>query len=288
VTTQQHQAAAPLAAAVNVARRLGLRVEEPVVLSEHHNLIVWLRPSPVVARVATRTAQVRGPIRLAESLDLARWLVDAGLPVSPPADGIDPGPHVTDDGWRMTLWRHLDVIEANPDPGEVGRSLRSLHLAMAEYPRHLVSADPLTEARLICDLAADRRPGEVALLRQAADTLDLPHLDPQPIHGDAHLGNVLVTSAGQRWIDWEESWHGPVAWDLACLEHRRRVFGELGDEIAVALLAYGPYDVDGVDAYAPLVAIWAGAWGVMKSLDDERLGERTGRRLAWIRAWASR
>src|SRR5438552_531733 len=40
---------------------------------------------------------------------------------------------------------------------------------------------------------------------------------PTAIHGDPHLGNVLMTSNGPRWTDWESACVGPVEWDLACL-----------------------------------------------------------------------
>ena len=40
----------------------------------------------------------------------------------------------------------------------------------------------------------------------------------QPLHGDAHLNNVL----GGRWNDWEDTSLGPVGWDAACLMAGRR------------------------------------------------------------------
>lgn len=43
-----------------VARTLGLRATDPVVLRDVSNLLVHLRPTPVVARVATSTATTRG------------------------------------------------------------------------------------------------------------------------------------------------------------------------------------------------------------------------------------
>jgi len=38
----------------------------------------------------------------------------------------------------------------------------------------------------------------------------------QPLHGDAHAGNVLVTPSGPMWNDFEDAWCGPVEWDYAC------------------------------------------------------------------------
>jgi hypothetical protein len=69
---------------VAVGRRLGLAVDDPIVLKDSLNLLVWLRPAPVVARVQVRTGLVRRPEALADSLALARHLAEAGLPVSPP------------------------------------------------------------------------------------------------------------------------------------------------------------------------------------------------------------
>jgi hypothetical protein len=48
-----------LAAAIAVARREGLRFDDPVVLRDRGNLLVQLRPAPVVARVATVTGTRR-------------------------------------------------------------------------------------------------------------------------------------------------------------------------------------------------------------------------------------
>jgi len=48
-----------VAAAVAVARAHGLAVGEPAVLSDGVNLVVHLRPAPVVARVATLTPLLR-------------------------------------------------------------------------------------------------------------------------------------------------------------------------------------------------------------------------------------
>lgn len=49
--------------------------------------------------------------------------------------------------------------------------------------------------------------------------------DRQAVHGDAHPGNLLATGTGLRWIDFEDAWSGPCAWDLACLAETRRIDG---------------------------------------------------------------
>ncbi len=42
-------------------------------------------------------------------------------------------------------------------------------------------------------------------------------LDLVPLHGDAHLGNVFITSDGARWNDFENACRGPREWDTGCL-----------------------------------------------------------------------
>jgi len=43
----------PVEAAVSVAHRFGVAVVDPVTLSDSNNVVVWLRPAPVVAKVGT-------------------------------------------------------------------------------------------------------------------------------------------------------------------------------------------------------------------------------------------
>jgi hypothetical protein len=271
-----------VADAVAIARRLGLAVDEPVVLKDSLNLLVWLRPSPVVARIHARTALVRAPQAAADSLALARFLADAGLPVSPPADDVDPGPHVGATGRPMTLWRLLDVDETPADPAEAGRTLRALHEAMASHEGLLRHVGPLEEIRRLAELLTPWRPAEAARILAVREALVVPDLPVQPLHGDAHLGNVVVADGRVRWLDWEESWRGPLAWDLACLVHRHVTFGGGGDEIVLAVDGYGTYDADAVDAWMPAYALWAAAWGFVGDVDGlDWWIEGAQRRLDW-------
>ena len=124
---------AAIADAVAVGRRLGMQIDDPVVLSDNLNLIVHLRPSPVVARVAVRTGRVRSAEALGDSMALAAFLAGAGLPVAPPIDHLDPGPHIGPaTGRAMTLWRFLVVASDDRiDPSLAGATLLAIHTAAA-------------------------------------------------------------------------------------------------------------------------------------------------------------
>jgi hypothetical protein len=272
-----------VADAVAIGRGLGLRIDEPVVLKDSLNLLVWLRPAPVVARIHARTALVRAPEAAADSVALARFLAGAGSPVSPPTDAVDPGPHAGSTGRPMTFWRYLAVDPRPADPAEAGRTLRRLHEAMASYDGPLRHAGPIEEIRRLARLLAAHRPDDAARILALRDALDLPSLPVQPLHGDAHLGNVVVAAGQLRWLDWEESWRGPLAWDLACLVHRQVTFGERSDEIGRAVAGYGPHDAEAVDAWMPAYALWAASWGLLGDLEGlDWWIEGARRRLAWV------
>ena len=271
--------------AITMARGLGLVVDDPLVLKESLNLLVWLRPSPVVARMHVRTGLVRSADPAADSLALATFLATAGLPVSPPVDDVDPGPHVGATGRAMTLWRHLSLIEERADPAEAGRTLRLLHEAMAAYDGPLRHVGPVAEIGRLADLLATHgETADAATIRELLGRLEVPDMPVQALHGDAHLGNVRLTAGGIRWIDWEESWRGPVAWDLASLEHRRATFDELHGETRRAFEGYGPHDAEAVEAWLPVVSLWAAAWGLVGEIDRLGWADSARRRLAWTTA----
>ena len=99
----------PLAAALAVARSLGLPTGTPRVLSDRYTLVVHLAPAPVVARVPTGRAVVRGAVGpwLARELAVARWLAAAGAPVVPPTDAVAPARTVPGG-----IWCHCGVTSS--------------------------------------------------------------------------------------------------------------------------------------------------------------------------------
>jgi aminoglycoside phosphotransferase (APT) family kinase protein len=75
------------------------------------------------------------------------------------------------------------------------------------------------------------------------------------LHGDAHPGNLLLTRAGFRWTDLEDSSRGPRGWDLACLRTTRRLDGR------AALDALpDPVTEDELAPFRWLRLLHAGAW----------------------------
>ncbi len=227
-------------AAAEVAEEAGLRFGRPLIVHDRSNLIVHLSPTPVVARVATTTGLVRrGDAWLAREVAVAGHLARSGAPVVAPSRELPAGPHLRD-GLALSFWEYADELAAPVDAKRAGAGLRVCHEALMTLPGDLLPPMAvLGEARAIVErLARDGTLGEsdAAALRSAgADlTVRLDEAEPamQPVHGDAHLGNVINTAAGPLWNDWEDTFAGPREWDLACLEASARIFG--GDRAAVA------------------------------------------------------
>ncbi len=213
----------PLSAAVAVARAHGLRVEAPVVLRDRLNVLIHLRPAPVVARVAGTIAKVRPGTEFARhEVDVAGHLAAAGAPVVGPSAELPPGPH-EHAGHVITFWAHVPDRGA-AEPRAAGAALRECHEALRGYPGDLPLLGRLSEAeallaRLAGELTIDDA-AALALQRRFDDLLPLLHTlrSPiQPLHGDAHLGNVLSGPDGPLWNDWEDTCLGPVGWDAGCL-----------------------------------------------------------------------
>jgi Ser/Thr protein kinase RdoA (MazF antagonist) len=257
-----------------------------VLLSDDSNVLVHLVPAPVVARVATTTALVRPqPVEwLARELAVAGHLAARGAPVVAPSEELPPGPH-SHDGFDLTFWRYVEQETTSPEMSEVATGLADLHDALRDYRGELPYLEPaLAEVGRMLDYAEARAllsAGEIEELRIGHARLE-PMLagaggQSQPLHGDAHVGNVLVTRAGALWSDFEDTCSGPVGWDLACLM-RGSAFGE-----ETALGAYGgrPSRQE-LEPFLEARELQGIAWLTVSS---ERFPERRGWAQERLRAW---
>lgn len=205
-----------VAAAMAVARSLGLTVHDPVVLSDGINVVVHLRPAPVVARVATLTRLLRPDVErhLAREVRVAGALAAAGAAVVAPSDLLPPGPHGAD-GQLLSFWQHVRVLDREPTPAEVGAALGELHAALAgvapppgrvlDTPRDDLAAFVAGGAGLGADPVLVQRVGELA---EQVDRM--PGGPVRALHGDTHPGNLLATPDGWRWVDLEDTCPGPL------------------------------------------------------------------------------
>jgi hypothetical protein len=286
-----------VAAAVAVAAAHGLRVTDPVVLRDRLNVLVHLRPAPVVARVAGTIASVRpGEEWIRRELAIAGGLAAAGAPAVAPSAELPPGPH-HHGGHVLSVWTFVPERDAPADPRAAGAALRACHAAMLGLRVGLPPLGHLTEAEALLaglvareaiDLdAADELQRGIDELLALMGALRSPVL---PLHGDAHLGNVLNGPDGPLWNDWEDAAIGPPGWDAACLLANARVTGE-GEAAAEAALAASGLAIDPaelelwIDARTLQGAVW-GAY--IEQRHPERRAVHGGRWLESARRRATR
>jgi len=268
--TERPGAARALAAARAVALANAVDSQDAVVLSGGSNVLVHLRPAPVVARVMTGTAELHDDVEqwLAREVAVGAFLGERGLAV-PPSDLLPPGPHERDGCW-MTFWKFVehDASPPLPHPAELAGALHDMHSALAGFPGRL---GPLSEVRDWLDrLLAHVRPSPAlaeaerdllhSRLQGLSPTVFESSLPAQAIHGDASLSNLLRTDGGLVWNDLEDVCVGPVHWDVAGLvvEARSRRWDE--PFVADFLRAYGGPDLaeleDFVAAHLLYTTIW--------------------------------
>jgi hypothetical protein len=245
-----------VAAAQAVARAHGVDCDEAVLLPAGSNALVHLKPAPIVARVMTGTALLHDDLEqwLAREVAVGVFLAGTDLVVRP-TDLMPPGPHQQDGLW-MTLWEFVPHGEHALDARELGRSLRELHAALADFPGDL---PPLSGIR---DWLAELRPAP-ALARRLEELTPAvweSSLPAQALHGDVSLGNVLRTGRGLRWNDLEDVCLGPVAWDVAGLIASARGRGK-GEEFLDELLAGYGEPVEGLEAFLEAHALYEAIWG---------------------------
>ena len=217
-----------VAAALALARENGLRVGEPFVLADLFSLMVHLRPAPVVARVATYMPKLRTPIVdwLDREIAVTTYLSEMGAPVVAPSRELPPGPHEHDGFW-ISFWTHVEPDpDRTPTTADCSAMLVDLHAGLQSYSGELpmLCADDIPRGLALLDKTGDDTlvKADADLLRAAAERLrplwETPGGELQPLHGDAHPGNLIATrESGLVWIDFEDVCLGPIEWDLATI-----------------------------------------------------------------------
>jgi hypothetical protein len=240
----------PDEAAITIASRFGLSVAAPVVLSDSNNVVLWLRPAPVVAKVAAGHHR-----RLAVELAVAKHLLSQSAPIVAPADDLPQQVHYLGD-WEVTFWTYQPHGGHEPDPADLGGALCELHEALLSYRGPLPSyrdelsvvAEVLAGTGRIAALPATDRQLLVSALSHFLAELEQLDIEERPLHGSPHSGNLLVLEGAIRFLDFETACVGPLEWDLA----------HVGDEVVRNYPARVNYTLLGV--CRALVSVKTATW----------------------------
>jgi hypothetical protein len=271
------QRAVTAAGAVASACGLKLKLDEADVLQTASNVLVHLRPAPVVARVMTGTVALHDDPRtwLEREISVLEFLAPSGVAVSP-SRLIAPGPHCHDGLW-MTFVEWIPDVKPGPevqpaahvdDPRGLGRVLKDLHDQLRPFTGELGGLHDLRDdiERLIGQLCpADAQEGEtIASLRERLKMLRTSVFDSglptQALHGDVSLRNLLRTPDRRLWNDFEDTFRGPVHWDIASYVGSLRIHGANDRTVRAMLEGYGWNDVQGLAAFLAAQDVYDEIW----------------------------
>jgi hypothetical protein len=287
-----------LAAARAVACAHGVHCDDAVVIAAGSNVLVHLRPTPIVARVMTGTAALHQDIArwLEREVTVGAFVAERGGPVVPPSDLLAPGPYQQDGLW-MTFWKFVahEPPDRAPDAREVGRSLRELHTVLGDFVGDL---EPLSSVRdqierqlaelRSCPWLSER---DIDLLRselaRLTPTVFETSLPAQPIHGDAGLSNLLQTRTELLWNDLEDVCAGPVAWDVAGLVASARARDRSESYVEEMLDGYGWPDLTALAPFLEADGLYAAVWHAFDTQRRRPTRATAPTRVAqWLRQFA--
>ncbi len=280
----------PTRAAMEVAKAHGIVPDRCEVLQNGSTLVLRLTDTLVARVVQDRSGPRQGTEWFARENAVALHLTRHGAPVIPLHPALPPGPH-EHLGYPLNYWEFVTRIEAEPDPGEVGRTLYHCHKILRGFGEPLPRLAILSESLSILTERA-LFPGHTQrLLRDHLETSlealgSLPH---QPLHGDAHMGNLINTTRGLLWTDWEDAFAGPVEWDLASIIWNARILDHdhaTADAVQDAYLAAGGViDLSILDqcliARAAVMTTW---YPILYPSPDAARRAKLQKRIEWLEA----
>jgi Ser/Thr protein kinase RdoA (MazF antagonist) len=185
---------------------------------------------------------------LEREVSVLSFLAPSGMAVAP-TSLIAPGPYQRDGLW-MTFWEWI-AQESREQPCEgperLGRALRDLHDELSAFSGELADFAELQHdierlrraLRPTATLSAQRIDSLNARLFALSDTVFGASWPVQALHGDASLANLLSTSGRLVWNDFEDTFRGPLHWDVAGYVMSLEANGADSAFVARALDAYG-------------------------------------------------
>jgi hypothetical protein len=215
-----------LRAAIVAAGKAGLGPVTPEVVHLGNHTTTRLWPLPVVARIASGTSFDFSPASLPRELGIGRHLADRKAPAVRPIRDAPPGPYLEND-CAITLWELVQgrAVATEADEFMAAASLQRVHAGLADLEADLPPFTTKIESceTLLADLAEAPKlaSSDRAFLERIYGTLrqevnSVPGRW-QPLHGDTHIGNALITDSGAVWMDLEAACVGPVEWDVVNL-----------------------------------------------------------------------
>lgn len=208
-----------------LCRDLGHGVSSPIVLKTAHHTTLLLQPLPIVARVQSAESIEAARLTADTELAVGSFLQRRSAPALGPLEG-NYGPYVVDT-CVVTLWPFVQQarVAEESDIRVAATTLKSIHDALTDYdgelPTYLENLDRCWKLLSTGDFLVHLPRLDRAMLRSQYRRLRQLVLsarsEHRPLHGDVHLGNLLIGQQGPVWIDFENACVGPLEYDVAGL-----------------------------------------------------------------------
>jgi hypothetical protein len=281
----------PTRAATETAIAHGIVPDRCEVLQNGSTLVLRLTETLVARVVQDLEGPRQGTAWFGRENAVAQHLANNGAPVIPMHPEVPPGPH-EHSGYPLNFWQFVTRIEEEPTPEAVGRTMFRCHEVMRSFTEELPELAILTESVELLETLERRNlfPAEtLAMLekRLRSSIVGLEGRAYQPLHGDAHLGNLMNTTIGLLWTDWEDTFSGPVEWDLASMIWNARVLEEdhaYADAVLDAYRAEGGVIDPGVMEHCMIgrAAVMTAWYPILYPDMSAERTERLRRRLEWL------
>ena len=229
----------PIRAAKEMAIAHGISPDRCDILQNGSTLVLRLSDSLVARVVQDVNGPRQGTEWFARENAIALHLTQNGAPIIPLHSGLPPGPH-EHLGYPMNFWQFVTSTNTPPLLSEIGRTLHQCHILLSSFSSPLPKLAILSESLSILR-TRDLFPKDTLdrLVRHLTQAIDILHTAPhQPLHGDAHMGNLMQTTDGLLWTDWEDTFSGPIEWDLASIIWNAQILDEDHDTVDQILSSY--------------------------------------------------
>ncbi|CAL99423.1 phosphotransferase enzyme family protein [Saccharopolyspora erythraea] len=225
-------------ALAEICAAVGLDSRDARLLRFVNNGVFLLEREQVIVRIVLAPSFSYRAVNVVEA---ARWLAEHDVPAVRLLPGIRQPVRVG--GHLATLWRSVPDTGARPTGAHLGRLLRRVH--SLPRPTTLPEWRPMEDVRRRLFDAEELDSDDRYFLEQRCDDVE-QRLDalrfPLPrgvVHGDAHLGNLIVTPGGPVLCDLDSLCVGPPEWDLTPMAVGRLRLGHPPERYEELARAYG-------------------------------------------------
>jgi len=252
------------------------------------NALFRLAAHPVIVRIARSTDYLPS---VRKEVAVSRWLTDEGFPAARTVDDLEQPVVVA--GHPVTFWHLIEEGDRKPTYGELGGLLRDLHAMRFPADLELPPYDAFGRTDLRVEKATGIPEDDREFLRKRSRELrdrlaELHFTSPKgPVHGDAHVQNLMVDSSGRALlIDFEGFSHDHPEWNLMVTATEHHSLGwQTPEQYAAFVGAYGRdlRDWEGFPVLRGIQEFQMTTWLMQNIAEGPAVAEEYARRIASLR-----